>query len=398
LECGPNVDKPTPRPRKSPNPLVRLAFHVEHYTESWGWRVRRRLGLGRPPRILPYRGYGTTKRALIKARVLEDRNVRPPWKRHTLLGSAIASWKRYNTVEIAHARVVARWGEHRWEGTTDEEGFLELWVEPPPGTKAGWNDVELELLAPHPQGVAKVCAPVLVAGPEAEVGVVSDIDDTVIVTNVTNFLKRAWALFLTEHRTRLPFEGVDAFYKALHEGRTGTACNPIFYVSSSPWNLYEHLDEFLGLHRIPAGPLLLRDWGLSRTGFAPGGGHGHKLEKIRGLMDTLESLPFILIGDSGQEDAEHYRTIVREYPGRVRCVYIRNVWHRPGRERELAFIAADIRAAGSEMLTVDDTVSAARHAASQGWIRWQEVAEVQAHQQEDVEARTLLDKLDREHG
>jgi phosphatidate phosphatase APP1 len=135
---------------------------------------------------------------------------------------------------------------------------------------------------------------------------------------------------------------------------------------------------------------------LSRTGFAPGGGHGHKLEKIRGLMDAFAPLPFLLIGDSGQEDAEHYRTIVREYPGRVRCVYIRNVWHRSGRERELAAIAEDIRAAGSQMLTVDDTVTAARHAASQGWIRRQEVAEVQAHRQEDLEARTPLDSLDRE--
>jgi phosphatidate phosphatase APP1 len=384
--------------RKPPNPLVQLAFHVEHHVESWGWRVRRKLGLARPPRILPYRGYGTARQSVIKARVQENRHVRPPWKRHTLLGSAVASWKRYNTVEIPRARVLVRWGDHRWEGTTDEEGFLELWVEPPPGARPGWNDVELELLSPSPQGVERVRAPVLLAGPEAQFGVISDIDDTVIVTNVTNFLKRAWALFLTEHRTRLPFEGVDAFYEALHQGSSGSAGNPIFYVSSSPWNLYEHLDEFLCLHRIPSGPLLLRDWGLSRTGFAPGGGHGHKLEKIRGLMGTLESLPFILIGDSGQEDAEHYRTIVREFPGRIRCVYIRNVWHRPGREKELAFIAADIRAAGSEMLTVDDTVTAARHAASQGWIRWQEVAEVQAHQAEDVQARTLLDKLDREHG
>ncbi|AKI98959.1 phosphatidate phosphatase APP1 [Archangium gephyra] len=384
--------------RKPPHPLVKLAFHVEHNVESWGWRVRRKLGLARPPRILPYRGYGNPRQAVIKARVLENRHVRPPWKRHTLLGSAVASWKRYNTVEIPRARVLARWGEHRWEGTTDEEGFLELWVEPPPEARAGWNDVELELLSPSPEGVERVRAPVLLAGPEAQFGVISDIDDTVIVTNVTNFLKRAWTLFLTEHRTRLPFEGVDAFYEALHLGSSGSAVNPIFYVSSSPWNLYEHLDEFLQLHRIPAGPLLLRDWGLSRTGFAPGGGHGHKLEKIRGLMGTLESLPFLLIGDSGQEDAEHYRTIVREFPGRIRCVYIRNVWHRAGREKELAFIAADIRAAGSEMLTVDDTVTAARHAASQGWIRWQEVAEVQAHQAEDVQARTLLDKLDREHG
>ena len=384
--------------RKPPNALVRIAFKVEHHLEVGGWRLRRRLGLARPPRILPYRGYGSSEEAVIKARVLENRHVRPPWRRHTLLGSAIASWKRYNTVEIPHAKVVARWGEHRWEGTTDEEGFLELWVRPPEGVKAGWHDVELELLSPASQGVQRVCAPVLVAGPEAEVGVISDLDDTVIVTNVTNFLKRAWALFLTEHRTRLPFEGVDAFYKALREGRTGSACNPIFYVSSSPWNLYEHLDEFLGLHRIPAGPLLLRDWGLSRQGFAPGGGHGHKLEKIRGLLGTLKSLPFILIGDSGQEDAEHYRTIVREFPGRIRCVYIRNVWHRTGREAELALIAEDIRTAGSQMLTVDDTVTAARHAAQHGWIRWEEVKEVREHQQEDVQARTLLDSLDREPG
>ncbi|WNG13302.1 App1 family protein [Cystobacter fuscus] len=383
--------------RKRPNALVRLAFQLEHHAETLSWRLRHKLRLARPPRILPYRGYGTPRASLIKARVLEDRKVRPPWKRYTLVGSAIASWKRYMTLEIPNARVAVRWGDKRWEGTTDEEGFLELWVEPPEGVKAGWHDVELELLSPRSRrGVTRVCAPVLVSGSEAELGVISDIDDTVIVTEVTNVLKRFWTLFLTEHRTRLPFEGVDAFYQALSQGSTGSACNPIFYVSSSPWNLYEHLDEFLGLHKIPAGPLLLRDWGLSRTGFAPGGGHGHKLEKIRGLMDAFAPLPFLLIGDSGQEDAEHYRTIVREYPGRVRCVYIRNVWHRSGRERELAAIAEDIRAAGSQMLTVDDTVTAARHAASQGWIRRQEVAEVQAHRQEDLEARTPLDALDRE--
>lgn len=381
---------------KRPHALVRLAFQVEHHVERWSWRLRRKLRLARAPRILPYRGYGTPRSSLIKARVLEDRKVRPPWKRYTLLGSAIASWKRYMTVEIPHARVAVRWGDKQWEGTTDEEGFLELWVEPPAGLKAGWHEVELELLWPSPRNVPRVRAPVLVSGTGAELGIISDIDDTVIVTEVTNVLKRFWTLFLTEHRTRLPFAGVDAFYEALHQGRTGSAGNPIFYVSSSPWNLYEHLDEFLALHHIPAGPLLLRDWGLSRTGFAPGGGHGHKLEKIRGLMDALAPLPFLLIGDSGQEDAEHYRTIVREYPGRVRCVYIRNVWHHSGRERELALIADDIRAAGSLMLTVDDTVAAATHAASQGWIRWQEIDEVKAHREEDLQTKAPLDVLDRE--
>ncbi|MDY7226501.1 App1 family protein [Hyalangium rubrum] len=372
-----------------------LAVRADARWDRFSRGVRRRMGLARPLRILPYRGYGTAERVLIQARVLEDRFVKPSHLRRSLVGSAIASYKRYATVEIPGARVAVHWGDKRWEGTTDDEGFLELWVAPPPGVRPGWNVVELELLEPEPQGVPIVSAQVLVAGPQAELGIISDIDDTVIVTGVTNPLKRAWALFLTEHRTRLPFEGVDAFYSALREGHGGLADNPIFYVSSSPWNLYEHLDEFLALHRIPNGPLLLRDWGLSRHGFAPGGGHGHKLEKIRGVLGTLETLPFILIGDSGQEDAEHYRTIVREYPGRVRCVYIRNVPSRAQRAVELERLAQEVREAGSQLVVVDDTVSAARHAAQAGWIRWQEVPRVQEHQQEDADARTVLDALGR---
>jgi phosphatidate phosphatase APP1 len=364
--------------------LFRFAVKADARYDALSRAVRRGLGIAPPLRILPYRGYGTPERAVIKARVLEDRHVRPQQQRHTLVSSAVASYKRYMTREIAGARVAVRWGDKHWEGTTDEEGFLELWVPPPEGVRSGWHDVELELLSPEPEGVPCVSAPVRVAGSSAELGVISDIDDTVIVTGVTDPLQRAWALFLTEHRGRLPFPGVEAFYAALQAGPTGQADNPIFYVSSSPWNLYEHLDEFLALHRIPAGPLLLRDWGLSRHGFAPGGGHGHKLDKIRGVLGTLTSLPFILIGDSGQEDAEHYRTIVREFPGRIRCVYIRKVPGHPERATELARIAEDIHAAGSLMLAVDDTVAAARHAASAGWIQWREVPEVEAQRREDT--------------
>ncbi|AGC41408.1 hypothetical protein MYSTI_00049 [Myxococcus stipitatus DSM 14675] len=363
--------------------FFRLAVRVDAHYDAVSRSLRRWLGIAPPLRIVPYRGHGSPERALIKARVMEDRRIRPRQHRHTLLSSAVASYKRYMTREIPGAHVAVRWGDKRWEGTTDEEGFLELWVAPPEGVGSGWHEVELELLSPEPEGVPRVVAPVRVAGTGARYGVISDIDDTVIVTGVTDLFKRAWALFLTEHRVRLPFPGVDAFYAALQAGAEGDADNPIFYVSSSPWNLYEHLDEFLALHHIPMGPLLLRDWGLSSQGFAPGGGHGHKLQKIRGLLQDLPHLPFILIGDSGQEDAEHYRTIVREFPGRILCIYIRNVPGRAGRAQELEHIAREVREAGSQLLAVDDTTTAARHAALSGWIQWKEVREVEAHRRED---------------
>jgi phosphatidate phosphatase APP1 len=62
---------------------------------------------------------------------------------------------------------------------------------------------------------------------------------------------------LSNARTRKPFSGVAALYRALHRGR-----NPFFYVSNSPRNLYVPLVEFLQRQGLPAGPLLLRDYGL----------------------------------------------------------------------------------------------------------------------------------------
>ena len=181
------------------------------------------------------------------------------------------------------------------------------------------------------------------------------------------------ALFLTDAHVRPPFEGVSAFYLALHQGLTGRSKNPIFYVSSNPWDLYEHLDRFLRLHDIPAGPLLLRDWGLSETGLAPLWGHAHKLDKMREVLATYPTLPFLLIGDSGQEDPEHYCTITREFPGRIRCIYIRRITSHRKRLFELWRLAAEARKAGTELVLVDDTVTAARHAAGRGWIRWRQV-------------------------
>jgi phosphatidate phosphatase APP1 len=214
-------------------------------------------------------------------------------------------------------------------------------------------------------------AEVLLVGDHAEYGVISDIDDTIIVTGVKNLGKRAWALFMAEASARRPFEGVAALYDAFARGSTGEPLgqNPLFYVSSSPWNLYEHLDFFLEVHGIPKGPILLRDWGLTEDGFAPGGGHGHKRKKMKAVLDAFPELPFVLIGDSGQEDAEHYRSLVEEYGRRIRVVYIRTVPHPKGRARELQEIAERVRDAGSTLVVVATSREIEADAARRGLIQ-----------------------------
>jgi phosphatidate phosphatase APP1 len=202
----------------------------------------------------------------------------------------------------------------------------------------------------------------------AEFGVISDMDDTVIQSHVTDFVRAVRTLLLNNARTRLPFPGVAGFYRALERGRAGEPRNPIFYVSSSPWNLYEMIAEFLDLQKIPAGPLFLRDWDIDRRALSGSRHHDHKMARIRELLALYPSLPFILIGDSGQHDPEIYRTAVAEFPGRILAVYIRNVTPNPERVASIRALADEVRAARSTLVLADDTLAAARHAAEHGWI------------------------------
>ena len=126
-----------------------------------------------------------------------------------------------------------------------------------------------------------------------------------------------------------------AFYQALQLGDTGKVFNPIFYVSSSPWNLYDLLTDFMDVHAIPTGPLFLQDFGLDRDKFISADHDEHKITHIERLLDLYPKLPFILIGDSGQADPEIYSTILEKYPTRILAIYIRDIHpeHAAGRAR-----------------------------------------------------------------
>jgi phosphatidate phosphatase APP1 len=206
------------------------------------------------------------------------------------------------------------------------------------------------------------------------------MDDTVLQSEVTSFLRAARMVLLENALTRLPFPGVAAFYRALERGATGGDANPIFYVSSSPWNLYDVIDGFLEAQRIPIGPLLLRDWDLGRLSER----HArHKGIVIREIFDTYPELPFLLVGDSGQEDPEIYAALVRERPGRVKAVYIRNVTPQAERLARIEALAREITAAGSTLVLADDTLAVARHAAMHGWIAADALAEIGGEKNDD---------------
>jgi phosphatidate phosphatase APP1 len=332
-----------------------------------------------PYHIVGYRGYGSRDQMLLLGRVLQNEGLALPDPAHSKLRNLLAMLKRIESDPLPHARVRVRLPDREQELVADDEGFLRAWVSTGERTE-GWGTFHLELIQSQREVPIVGAAPVLVPPASAEYGVISDMDDTVLQSSVTNFIRAARLTLLENARTRLPFPGVAGFYRALAAGSTGTAGNPIFYVSSSPWNFYDVIADFLEVQQIPAGPLLLRNWdiGPSLLRNAP-----HKSEYIAEILATYPALPFMLVGDSTQEDPEIYADIVASHAPRVLAVYIRNVRPHPERAGSIRELAQRVEAAGSTLVLADDTLTAARHAAAHGWIRTDALADVGAEKQAD---------------
>jgi len=352
--------------------LARIVHKIE---ETFDW-VKYSLGARRKnPRdlmIIPYLGCGTTRHINVKGSVLEDVGVQPSRKSDSIWDNLMNMYRRFESDEVPYARVKAYFQGVEQVVEADEEGFFEisLQTENPVSEMTQWHTIDLELLSPGNPEKEKVVSEgqVLIISDMAEFGVISDIDDTVVQTGVTSRIKLASTIFLKNAYTRMPLRGVASFYNALQQGRDGVGMNPLFYVSSSPWNMYDLFREFFQINDIPDGPIFLRDWGFERHSMLAVNNRKYKLETISKILRRFPELKFILIGDSGEEDPEIYSQVIQSNPDRILGVYIRDVKHHKHREGEIRVLAGEVEQFGSVLVLAEDAHIMSQHAARQGWI------------------------------
>lgn len=344
------------------------------------------LGSDGPIEIDAYRGYGNDRRVLIQGRVMRSQNISKASDQDGTIRNVLNTYKRLRAHPIPHARIGVAIGGAQQEVGCDNEGFFRAWVDlsSPITLAAPWTEARLRLVAPlEPGREITATAKVRLATPDSAFGVISDLDDTVIQSRVSNFLLAARTIMLGNARTRLPFPGVMELYRALERGADGKRHNPIYYVSSSPWNIHDLIAEFLELQGIPEGPICLRDWDLDMDALTASRLKAHKEPLIREILEANPQLPFILIGDTSQRDPEIYREIVKAFPKRIMAVYIRNVDPNPERSAAVQALATEVLKDGSTLVLADDSAAAATHAAEQGWIQWEALPVVQAEKRAD---------------
>jgi phosphatidate phosphatase APP1 len=322
-----------------------------------------------PVIILPYLGYGTSEKLVLRGRVLQDEGFRPARDAESRWRNLAAFVKRMESDEIAGARVRATFGSRAVEVVSDSEGYFSAELETA-GSPAGWHDIHLQL----PDTAVCQTGRALIPPSDAQFGVISDLDDTVIQSDVTRKIRMLVKLALSNAHTRKPFPGVAAFYRALHRDR-----NPFFYVSKSPHNLYSPLVEFLQHQQLPAGPLLLRDYGLRMA-------RDHKTRAIEDILSTYPALPFILVGDSGEEDPEIYTDILLRFPERVRVIYIRSVDRSAERLKAIEKLVERVASTKCQLVLAQDSEFAAAHAAAEGLIPAAELSTIRIDKMQDRKA------------
>lgn len=336
------------------------------------------------PKIVPYKGYGNGSDVYVKGMVIEDKGLTKPEEKQHFLKNMLAAIKRFSGDEIPGVKVRAELLGKSLISETDELGYFSFHFhfedkEKELFTKQ-WHTVHFELLdeivedQPHIYATEEV----RIISPEQPRIIISDIDDTAMVSHSTQTLRKLRLMLLKDAHSRNPFPGASKFYTALSEGKDKQENNPFFFVSSSEWNLYDLLDDFFALHKFPKGIFLLRELEHSIYKFwkSGGGSHEHKFDKIRPLFKRYPEHQFILIGDSGQQDPEIYTKLALEFPNRIDAIYIRRIRSKSYVEKNTE-LYKKLEEVQTSYLEVKHTHEAAQHASKKEYISPDTVSEME---------------------
>ena len=336
-------------------------------------RIKHKLGLLGKPEIIAYRGFTNGKEVFMSGLITEEKGLQKPENYKTKWQNALAMIKRYSGDEFPDVELKVEVDNKIIESKTDANGFFRI-----------EGSLNIDTQAPHIQWLPYTCSTIIVDNEKeyrlnssseilspvasSKFGVISDIDDTIIVSHSTRILRKLFLMLSRNSRTRKPFSGAAAFYRALNAGVNGDEHNPFFYVSSSEWNLYDLLDDFCSYNRFPKGVFMLKElisniWEFRKSG---GGTHEQKYDNIHRIFDAFPNMKFILIGDNGQSDPEIYSHIAEEYSDRIIVVYIRTV--RKRKTKKTQKITDQLKRKGIDMLSLKDSYKASIDAISRGLI------------------------------
>ncbi len=265
---------------------------------------------GQIAKVMPFAGYGSTTWVRVLARVVFSRP--PGLARRT--PRVDRGWRSFTNIAVDYAEVWITIAGERHRVLADRGGVVDIVLQ---GVlEPGWQVVSIQAEDSEP-----VEAPIFVVDPSVTFGVISDIDDTIMVTALPKPFVAFWNTFVIDEFARTAVPGMSVLFERLASHYPGC---PVIYLSTGPWNAAPTLARFLSRHLFPPGPLLLTDWGPTHDRFFRSGTE-HKQRNLSRVAQDFPNIQWLLVGDDGQHDEARYRELVAAFPSRVRAVAIRQL-------------------------------------------------------------------------
>ena len=274
-------------------------------------------------RIDFHMAYAYENQLLIEGRMVQKRNIREPAKDDSRIRNLKRSAKQFFNDEADDELIWLGFGKDSWFVRTDDEGYFRLDVRTSEALNSGWHDVRA-----YGKNAAET-GKVLVVSKENTLGLISDLDDTIIVSEVLKKRRLLSNTFLKNPLQRKTFPRMAELYQQFVRARKEPESAPIFYLSASPRQLSRGINAFLQHNKFPQGVLITKR--LDNNSLFDQ--RTYKIREIQEIFSRLPDIRFILVGDDGEKDPEIYQEIREKYPDRVEAIWIRQVNKSPDRPK-----------------------------------------------------------------
>jgi phosphatidate phosphatase APP1 len=295
--------------------MFRLAHKLSDAGNTLRMQLARRWNF--VPQTVAYQGYGSTEFVRILARVLLTSKPAPGSRAEHAAKNGnqnVRGWRAFTSVPIPKVSVEIEIGGVVATVTADRGGLVDTDVKV--SLTPGWHTAVLRA-----EGTEPAEASIFVVAPGTRFGIVSDIDDTVMVTALPRPFLALWNTFVLSERARMATPGMAVLLDRLIVEHPDA---PVIYLSTGPWNAAPTLARFLTRNMYPSGTLLLTDWGLTQDRWFRSG-QEHKLRNLERLAAEFPDMRWLLVGDNGQHDEQIYSDFSRGHAERVAAIAIRQL-------------------------------------------------------------------------
>jgi len=338
-----------------PTPPLKIKWIARFERRFHSWRERRARARGLTPMITAFPGYGSEQWVRVLGRVL----IAPSGtQQKTGEYAGVRGWRSFAAVPVGFAQVTVTIDGTDHVVVADRGGVVDQVL--PARLSPGWQELRATV-----EGGPATPMRVQVIGDDTRFGVVSDVDDTVMVTALPRPFLAAWNSFVVNEHARQPVPGMSVLLERVLQENPSA---PVIYLSTGAWNVAPTLARFLRRHLFPSGSMLLTDWGPTHDRWFRSGKE-HKQTNLDRLAREFPDIDWLLIGDDGQRDDEIYTAFAVSHPDQVSAVVIRRLTQAEAVLAGGRTVVDDHSAASVPWVTGDDGAALLERLAEVGILR-----------------------------